>query len=213
MKVKKGIEKERGFTLIEFLVSLLLSFIIVGAIYSVYRLQTRSAKIQERRLEVQESGRAALDLMVREVRNAGYAPTGAACAGVVVADAQAFQFRLDANADGDCIDTDEDITYSFSATGCTQGLGNITRKDGSNADQPITDCNVPSGTTKFSFAYYPQDSSTAYSTPVAAGNLGAIQRVLIALTVQSKNPDPEFGGSLTATMTANVDLRNRGLPQ
>lgn len=211
--------------MIELLVSVLLTSIIMLAIYSVYRVQTHSAKVQENRLEAQEYARAVLDMMVREIRNAGYAPTGAACAVVVSADSQSLQFRYDANADGDCGDTDEDITYAFSTTGCASGYGDITRKEGANSAEALTNCNVPTGTSNFSFTYYPQDCSNNFSTPVGsgssscpaspgsnAGTLAAIQRVGISLTVQSKNPDTQFGGQLSATMTSNADLRNRGLP-
>src|SRR3970282_663502 len=74
-----------GFTIVELLVSILLSSIIMGAIYSVYRVQTHSAKVQESRLEAQEYARSVLDMMVREIRNAGYNPlsatAGTNCAG------------------------------------------------------------------------------------------------------------------------------------
>ena len=205
-------ERQGGFTLVELLVSILLSLMLLGAVYGVYRAQARTLRVQEERLGAQEYVRTVTDIMVREIRNAGYAPTGATCAVVVAADAQSLQFRYDANANGACTDADEDITYSFDTTGCPSGYGNITRKEGSNAAQAFTDCNVPTGTTEFSFTYFPKDSSTAYSTPVAAGSLGSIQRVQVTVTVQSKNPDPVFGGQLTATMTSNADLRNRGLP-
>ena len=216
-----------GFTVIEFLVSILLTSIIMAAIYSVYRVQIHTVKAQESRLEAQEYARAVLDLMVREIRNAGYAPTGAACAGVDRAEDQRLQFLVDANGNGACNDSDEDIEYRFDTTGCPAGFGNITRE---NAAAPgaeaMTDCNVPTGTANFSFTYYPQDCTNNFSTPVGAGaaacpgapgdnagTLDAIQRVLISLTVQSKDPDQGFGGGqLDATMTSNADLRNRGLP-
>ncbi|MFQ5918120.1 MAG: PilW family protein, partial [Candidatus Binatia bacterium] len=44
----------RAFSLIELLVTILLSFIVMGAIYSVYRVQTRSMKVQENRMEAQQ---------------------------------------------------------------------------------------------------------------------------------------------------------------
>lgn len=211
---KERAERQRGFTLVELLVSMLLTFIVMGAIYSVYRVQTHSVKAQENRMEAQEYARAVLDLMVREIRNAGYFPVGACTTtpantnGIVTADAQSFQFVYDANAANGCADADENITYAFSTTGCPTGFGDITRNGSA-----LTDCNVPTGAANFSLTYYPIDSTTAYSTPVAAGNLGSIQRVLITLTVQSKYPDAEFGGGqLNATMTSNADLRNRGLP-
>ncbi len=210
---KERAERQRGFTLVELLVSMLLTFIVMGAIYSVFRVQTHTVKAQENRMEAQEYARAVLDLMVREIRNAGYFPVGACTtspantSGIVSADAQTFQFVYDANALNGCADADENITYAFDTTNCSTGFGNITRNG-----SPLTDCNVPTGTINFSFTYYPIDSTTAYSTPVAAGNLGSIQRVSISLTVQSKNTDAQFGGQLNATMTSNADLRNRGLP-
>ena len=200
-----------GFTIIELLVSILLTSIIMTAVYSVYRVQTHSAKVQENRLEAQEYARSVLDMMVREIRNAGYAPTGAACAVVVSASSQTIQFAYDANANGVCTDADEDIEYRFDATGCSS-LGNIRRLTRNGAtiltDEPLTNCNVPTGTSNFSLTYYAQDSSTAMSPLVLAN----IQRVGITLTVQSLKPDTEFGGQLTVTMTSNADLRNRGLP-
>jgi prepilin-type N-terminal cleavage/methylation domain-containing protein len=213
-----------GFTLVELLVSLLLTSIILGAVYSVYRMQSHTLKIQENRLDAQEYARSVLDLMVRETRNAGYNPKGATsganCAGgsagapgVVTAGATSFRFTYDyrgTNAtdpsDGDCGDADEDITYAWNTTGCSGGLGNITRNGSSN---PLTECNV----TSFDIRYFKQDG-TELSRPVTgATNLSSIQRVQITLTVQSKNPDSQFGGQqLNATVTSNVDLRNRGLP-
>jgi len=209
--------------MMELLVSILLTSIIMGAIYSVYRVQTHSAKVQENRLEAQEYARSVLDMMVREIRNAAYNPLGATLGakcgggvvagtpGVVTAAATTFEFTYDFRGstsgsapDGDCDDQDEDITYTFSTSGCSS-LGNITRNGSSN---PLTDCNV----TSLDFRYFTQ-AGAEISRPVSATDLPNIQRVLITLTVQSKNPDTEFGGQLNATMTSNVDLRNRGLPQ
>jgi len=215
------IEDERGFTIVELLVSILLTSIIMGAIYSVYRVQTHSAKAQENRLEAQEYARSVLDMMVREIRNAAYNPLGATsgtnCAGgsagtptVVSAAAASIRFTYDFQGgtggvpDGDCADSDEDITYAYDTTGCASGYGNVTRNGSGN---PLTICNV----TSFDLRYFKQDG-TELSRPVIAGDLPNIQRVMITLTVKSLKPDTEFGGQLTATMTSNADLRNRGLP-
>lgn len=213
---KKRAKRQEGFTLVELLVSMFLTLSVMAAIYSVFRVQTHSVKVQENRLEAQEYARATLDLMVREIRNAGYAPTGATCAGIVIATAQTLQFLLDANADGDCADADEDITYAYVA-----GTKDITRTANGGTAQSLTDGNA----TNLQFTYYPKDCTNNFSTPVGggaaacpatpggnAGTLAAIQRVSITLTIQSKNPDVEFGAQLNATMTSNADLRNRGLP-
>jgi len=160
--------------------------------------------------------------MVREIRNAGYFPTGAACTtvpntnGVIAAGAQNFQFVLDANGLNGCADANENITYAFSTAGCAPGFGNITRTDNNTppaTPQPITNCNIPSPGgvpgNNFLLTYFAQNSTVAMN-PIVLAN---IQRVLISLTVQSASPDTEFGGGqLNATMASNADLRNRGLP-
>ena len=202
---------ESGFTLVEFLISILMTSLIVSAIYSIFRVQTHSVKLQENRLEAQEYTRNVLDIMIREIRNAGYFPVGACTTpantnGIITADSQTFQFVYDANAVNGCADADENITYAFATTGCPAGFGNITRKEGANAAQLLTDCNVATG--GFTLTYYAQNLTTAMSPIVLAD----IQRVQVTLTVQSKNPDAQFGGQLNATMTSNADLRNRGLP-
>jgi len=213
---------EEGFTVIEFMVSIFLALIVMGVIYSVFRLQTRTLKSQEKRMEAQQYTRSVLNLMVREIRNVGHFPLGACTApnntdGIIVANKDLFDFVTDTNADSDCGDPDEHIIYRFDIAGCAAGFGNITRQDvnGPNpAAQALTDCNVPVAAGDSLFAYYQKDSTTAYATtPVASADLGNIQRLLITATVESKNPDSEFGGASTAVMKSNVDLRNRGLPQ
>jgi len=156
-------------------------------------------------MEAQEYARAALDLMIREIRNSGSFPTGAACGapvnteGIVSASAQSFQLVYDYDGDGNCNSANENITYSYDAGG-----QNITRKEGTNDPQPLTVGNA----TNLQFAYFEQDSNVAMNPVVPAD----IQRVQISLTVQSTRPDTEFGGGqLTATMTSSVDLRNRGI--
>jgi prepilin-type N-terminal cleavage/methylation domain-containing protein len=217
-----AVMNKKGFTIVELLVSVLLTSIIMGAIYSVYRVQTHSAKVQENRLEAQEYARSVLDMMVREIRNAAYNPLSATlgtnCAGglagapgVITATATSVRFTYDFQGttagsapNGHCNDSDEDIAYTYDTTGCAAGLGNVTRNGSGN---PLTICNV----TSFDLRYFKQDGSEL-SRPVIAADLPNIQRVLITLTVQSLKPDTEFGGQLTATMTSNADLRNRGLP-
>ncbi len=210
---------EEGFTVIEFFVAIFLSLIVMGVIYSVFRLQTRSLKSQEKRMEAQQYTRSVLNMMVREIRSVGHFPVGectttpAHTNGIVEADKDIFHFVTDANAANGCADANENIIYRFNTTGCASGFGNITRQDGASAAQALTDCNVPVAGGDSLFAYYQKDSTTAYATPVASADLGNIQRLLITATVESKNPDSEFGGASTAVMKSNVDLRNRGLPQ
>lgn len=213
----------RGFTLVELLVSMLLLSMVLGTLYSVYRVQTHSVKVQEDRLEAQEYARAVLEMMVREIRNAGNNPfgttTGNNCSGAGVAGTPGiflatgadigftYDFQGGAGPDGHCDDPEEEITYRFQVPGpqnCPAPLGDITRT-ANGVTLPLTNCNVSA----FHLDYYAKDTGVPMSPIVPA----TIQRVKISLTVQSKNFDPAFGGGqLNAAMVSNADLRNRGLP-
>ena len=203
---RKIVKSESGFSFPELLVSTILTLVLLGVTYGFFRVQAHTVKSQESRMEAQEYARAALDLMIREIRNSGSFPTGAACTnpanteGIVTASAQSFQFVYDVDGDGNCNSANENITYSYDAGG-----QNITRKEGTTNDpQPLTVGNA----TDLQFAYFEQGSNVAMNPVVPAD----IQRVQISLTVQSTNPDTEFGGGqLIATMTSSVDLRNRGI--
>jgi Tfp pilus assembly protein PilW len=169
-------------------------------------------------MEAQEYARAALDMMTREIRNAGFFPTGAACtdvantAGIVSADTSATQIHLvydfrsiatPSPADGDCGDPGENITYNFTGNVATNTPGDITRDaaDGTGP-QPLTAGNV----TALTFTYF--DATGALIT-VPANIAPLAKRVLISLTVRSNSTDASFGGGQLITMTSNVDLRNR----
>jgi len=209
--------EKSGFTLIELMVSMVLSMTVLAAVYSFYKVQARNLKVQENRQEAMEYVRGVADLMAREIRNSGYNPTQAAsgtnCAGspnagtpgVVAATSTSLHFTYDSTGDGNCNGTDEEITYDYESPGpqnCASGLGDIVRT-ANGTSEAITDCNV----TAFSYSYYAKDSTTAMS-PIVIAN---IQRVKVSLTIQSKNPDSEFGGQLTSTVTSNIELRNVGL--
>jgi prepilin-type N-terminal cleavage/methylation domain-containing protein len=63
---------ERGVTLIELLVVLVICAIVVGGIYKVFITQTKAYTLQDQVVEVQQDVRAAMELMVRDIRMAGF---------------------------------------------------------------------------------------------------------------------------------------------
>ena len=171
-------EKRNGFTLIETIMAMFMLSITMAAFYSVYRMQTRSLKGQENRLEAQQTARAALDFMVRELRNARYNPTdednGASCGngvgvagrpGILVADDDILHFSYD-TGNGDCADVGENVRYSFAA-------GDITRTDASagGGGERLTDGNA----TGLTLAYFAQDGTPVPTTggPRDTGFYGA----------------------------------------
>ncbi|MCR4304226.1 MAG: PilW family protein [Gallionella sp.] len=63
---------ERGFSLIEMMISITIGLVIVAALVSVLISNSQSAKTNDRTSELQSNGRYALDHLKRELRLAGY---------------------------------------------------------------------------------------------------------------------------------------------
>lgn len=70
MQVK--INNSNGFTLIELLIALAIFLIVIGAAYSTFLSQQKSYIVQEQVAGIQQNIRAAMFIMQRELRNAGY---------------------------------------------------------------------------------------------------------------------------------------------
>lgn len=63
---------QRGFTIIELLISLVLTAIIATFVFNAYINQHKVVTIQEQVAEMQQNARAAIDELTRQVRMAGY---------------------------------------------------------------------------------------------------------------------------------------------
>ncbi|GEM_PF-6342058 len=65
-------KKNAGFTLIELLIALVLSIVIVGAVYATFNSQQKSFSLTNQKTDMQQQGRAAMNLIMRDLRMAGY---------------------------------------------------------------------------------------------------------------------------------------------
>jgi type IV pilus assembly protein PilW len=63
---------KKGFTLVELLIAMAISGIVAGAIFTAFQSQQKSYLVQEQVAEMQQNLRAAMDIMVRDIRMAGY---------------------------------------------------------------------------------------------------------------------------------------------
>jgi prepilin-type N-terminal cleavage/methylation domain-containing protein len=66
------LRKDRGVTLIELLIALVVSAIIVAALYRTFVSQQKSYVVQEQVADMQQNARVALNRMMREIRMAGF---------------------------------------------------------------------------------------------------------------------------------------------
>lgn len=67
-----GMMNNRGLTLIELLIALVVSSILIAAIYKTFISQQHSYTVQEQVVDMQQNVRAAINKMVREIRMAGF---------------------------------------------------------------------------------------------------------------------------------------------
>ncbi len=185
----------RGFTLIELLIAMAVGLIVLGAVYSVFIIQNKTYKVQEQIAEMQQNARAAMDMMTREIRMAGYNPAGAAFDGVTYSTSQ-LQIRADLDGDGTPDDANENIIYSHDTANLQ-----IDRDTGGGA-QPLIE-NVQA----FTFEYLDGDGTATTTT-------ANIRQVRITITMRTANPDPVYtsnGGYRTYSLTSVITPRNLGL--
>lgn len=63
---------EKGITLIELLVALIISAAVIAGIYRVFVAQSKAYTVQEQVVEVQQGTRSAMEILLRDLRMAGF---------------------------------------------------------------------------------------------------------------------------------------------
>jgi len=196
-------EKYSGFTLIELLIAMAIALIVITSISSAFISQRKTYAVQEQITEMIQSTRAALDMIGREVKMAGYDPTGAGIVGIPY-DTDQIEIIADLNGDGETDgsstddDANEEIAYKYYDT--TEYSKQIKRKTGDGNFQPFAE-NIQS----FAFEYYEADGTT--TTTTAAD----IRQIKITITAQTSESDPDYGGHRTYTLTSHVTPPNLDL--
>ena len=181
-------QDNKGFTLIELLVAMAVGIIALAAFYGVFTVQNKRFSIEEQIIEIQQNARAAMDILTREIRMAGFNPDADATSQIITATADTFSFRTDEPGD------DSTITYSFDLAD-----HQITRNINEGGDQPLAE-NIES----LAFTYYDGSGSTTATA-------SAIRQIRIAITARTARPDPLWpnnGGYRTYTITSDVTPRN-----
>lgn len=68
--------RPRGVSLVELLVAMVLGLVVVGGVLGIYLSSRQTFRTQESLARLQEGGRFALELIAREIREAGLTPCG-----------------------------------------------------------------------------------------------------------------------------------------
>src|SRR5258705_10360783 len=70
----KTLRDQSGFTLVELMVAMSIFLLILVGIFQVFDPSSRAYSTTERKLDVQQNARVAMDVMSRQIRMAGYFP-------------------------------------------------------------------------------------------------------------------------------------------
>lgn len=195
----------RGFSLIELLISLVIISIVSVAVYGVFYLASRSYTTQSVSADVQQSIRAATEVIMQDIRTAGLDPTSSGNFGIELAENIKLRFTSDSiGTSGDFNGILEDInservTYVLQGTQLNQILYETTD---SEISYPLI-----SGVKNLTFTYF-DSAGNDLGSPVPSLQLGDIRSVTIAITVQEPAGRDE---PVSRMLTKSVKCRNIGL--
>lgn len=186
---KHGRNNIGGFSLAELLISMTIGLLILFAVYQTFTVHNRHLKTQELKATTMQNARVGLDFIIRELRMAGYNPTGALtdctgtntapapppyCVGITAAAADSISFTADLNGNGnltpDATNPDENITYDIYSSEEIMYLG---RTCNNSPRQPVA-MNI----TGLSFIYYDGSDQTS-------ANLALIRKIRVSVTAQA----------------------------
>jgi len=250
---------EQGLTLIEMIFSMVIIAAFSLAFYSLVISFNHHYQVQEAVAAMQQEGRVSADLFVREMRNAGYDPTGELFAGgestkervvykvdgpgdpecvlanhpaerVLEATASSIQFLADLNGDsningvgggpGDAEDLREHIRYEWvGGPPATDHCGVSRRPYTLYRDSGSWMQEVATNIVSFNLSYFDEDGAPIFpdadgdgqADPLLEDQRAAIRQVVIELTAQSEQQDPDYpdnNGYRTRVFSADIRLKN-----
>lgn len=199
-----------GFTLVELLVAILITAIASAGIYAVYTNFFRQTTTQDLMLEAQQNARVAINLMERELMNAGY---NAATADIITeATANSVEFIY---SDPDSLSATFNqrlkVRYYLQSAGGVQYLArkadNLTAASVGAAEQMIPYVN------NFTITYYDINGGVVdpATTLTTQAGRNTVMFISLNLVTQTKTAPPGAGSPKTFMVETHVRLRNIGV--
>jgi type II secretory pathway component PulJ len=199
---KRFLREERGFTLTEMMITIMIWIIVLFALYSLFDISIRVFSFGNHKVEAMESARLGLEKMEREIRQAypydtindqnhlfwnPGSPTTAAFPA-----SNSITFGNDLNGNHKIDVGTEQITYSLN--------GITLERNGQSAVESVQDVDEPPDGTALTFVYLDANGNT-----VTSGNEADIAMVRITLEVVVA-PDTKYAAN--QKLTTEVELRN-----
>lgn len=188
---------ERGFTLIEMMIALVIAGVIFAAITTSFTFMRRTYRLQEEMSDMIENARVAMDIMTREIRLAGYNPQGIALTGIVwdcTLSPPVLELRMDMNGSGAYFGTNEWIMYKYDSTN-----KKIDRKVGFGSYLSFIE-NIQSLT------FQPLDG--AGNATCTDADIREVRLIIVARTPKPDSSWTSNNGYRTLTLTSVIQPRN-----
>jgi prepilin-type N-terminal cleavage/methylation domain-containing protein len=179
LKATVGKVSRRGMTLTELMISLSIFGIIMAVIFGFLSGARSSYGDTRERVQYQQSMRAVMSLVTREIRSAGCDPSEAGFDVFAIADDDQIECRMDLNGDSDTADLgpDENVRYSFVA-------GDLIRNDGTG-DQVVL-----RGVQAFAFMYFDAAGNQLGAVPLSAANRALVRFVEVNIQGLTQRGEP-----------------------
>lgn len=214
--IKKTADMQ-GFTLVEILITMLISGIVMGTIFSIHQSQQQVYTIQEDVVAMQQNGRAGMDIVSHDIRTAGYNPTSSTAIGfitnqnfsnggglteAVTTGASTIAFTSDLDGDGTIDAAAQDINGDGN-TDITEMEQIAYRLNGTNLQRYATTTGIIEWQTvaeniqAIEFFYTLADGTQSTAPTVA--NLPNIRAITTTILASTTNLDQKFIGPATVT--------------
>ena len=197
------INNSRGLTLVELMIVLVLSLMLMSAVYAVYQTQNAIGTAQQETITVQQDLRAVMDIIAWDLRQTGCDPLMRSTAGLLAPPSGPHEIMvsMDLNDDGDTVDInpDEQVTFTINGTNLLRNGVVLAR-------------NV----TTFGISYINANDNVI--TPTGGGGtyldsaqVSEVRSVDVNLGIQSDKEDPSTHEHVSRTITKRVRMKNLGL--
>ncbi len=198
--------QDSGFSIVELLIAVTVMLVVLGLVGSLLSqsLSTRQREIS--RTDALTSAQAALNVMSREIANAGYGLTNN---GIVLADSNAQKLHFISNVKNNnevLTDRYENVTYFFDPVDSSilrYDANGITNPDNSTSPQTSIIINRISNV-NFHYFHYSGSNSAATDSNTPTAQTG---RIRVTLTVSLENVRGQPSGQ-SVVLVSDVTLRN-----
>lgn len=230
---RQGFNRARGFSLLEVLVAMAVFSIVLFAIYTTFESSMGTYAKGDLKTDIHQNARGAMELMVRDIRLAGFfpedfsptpIPAAAEAPGCVlpftgISTATFTQITICGDVDGD--DSSELVTYTWfgDTNGDTiidPGENEIQRQVTEVVGADVRTEVVAVYISAFQFSYFDRFNAPI-PAPVLGADLANIRRVVVSMTgSQPQQQSAPIGGrtpSAFATRVLNYRLVTDVLPR